>query len=113
MLHSILRSPKVRQVGQICLHLGVASDAIAGPDKYFVSSVIKAGTGEWKIVLKEKAKMSLHVSGLVSATAGAILRVGLVDKDFITIHAEDAAGSPMDADFNVQIQYMDQLNYYF
>jgi hypothetical protein len=113
MLHSLLRSPKVRQVGQIALHLGVASDAIQGPDKAFVESITKTATGDWTIVLKEKAKLPLHVSGLVSATEGAILHVGLVGLDSVQIKAFDDAGSAMDADFNIQIQYFDQLSYFF
>lgn len=113
MLHSLLRSPKVRQIGQIAIHLGIASDAAAGPDKAFVSQVIKLATGEWKIILKEKAKSPLHVSSIVSATPGAIFHVDSVDVDFAIIKAEDAAGAPMDADFNICIQYFDQLSYFF
>lgn len=113
MLHSLLRSPKVRQVGQIAIHLGVASDAIQGPDKAFVQSIVKNGTGDWTITLKEKAKLPLHVSGLVSATAGAILHVDVVGLDSVQIKSFDDAGAAMDADFNIQIQYFDQLSYFF
>ena len=113
MLHSLLRSPKVRQIGQIAIHLGLASDAAAGPDKAIVKAVTKIGTGEWKIELKEKAKAPLHVSALVSATEGAILHADSVGLDFVVIKAVDAAGSAMDADFNVQIQFFDQLSYFF
>jgi len=113
MLHSLLRSPKVRQIGQISLHLGIASDAAAGPDKAFVSAVTKQATGVWKIELKEKAKAPLHVSGLVSATSGAIIYVDSVGVDFVIIKSKSAAGAALDADFNIQIQYFDQLSYFF
>lgn len=113
MLHSLLRSLKVRQVGQIQMHLGVASDAIQGPDKAFVQSIVKNGTGDWTITLKEKAKLPLHISGLVSATPKIILSVAVVGLDSIQIKAHNDAGVAANADFNIQIQYFDQLSYFF
>jgi len=117
MLHSLLRSPKVRQVGQIALHISVdgtvATPVAAGPDKAFVSSIEDKGTGYYKIILKEKAKLPLHISAIVSGTDKIILKAHLVGEDFVEVKAWNDAGVATDAAFNIQIQYFDQLSYFF
>jgi hypothetical protein len=117
MLHSLLRSLKVRQIGQTQLHISldgtVATPVVAGPDKAFVSSVVDLGTGYYKIILKEKAKSPLHISGLVSATDKIILKAHLVGEDFVEVKAWTDAGVAADAKINIQIQFFDQLNYFF
>jgi hypothetical protein len=117
MLHSLLRSLKVRQIGQTQLHISVDGAAVtpeaAGPDKAFVASVEDKGTGYYKITLKEKAKSPLHISSLVSGTDKIILKAHLVGEDFVEIKAWNDAGVATDAAFNIQIQFFDQLSYFF
>lgn len=119
MLYSLLRGLKVRQVGQISLNLtvnGTATTPVAsGPDAAFVTSVQDLGTGNYKITLKEAAKLNLHISSILLLTADSTIIVTAVDKDSVTVQAKSVAASPAakDADFNIQIQYFDQLSYFF
>lgn len=117
MLGSLLRSPKVRQIGQIELNLSVdgasVTPAASGPDSAIVLSVTDVGVGIYTITLKESAKIALHVSSLVSLTDAKILKVHAVTVNSVTVKAFDAAGVAADADFNIQIKYADQLSYYF
>lgn len=119
MLYSLLRGLKVRQVGQISLNIsvnGTATTPVAsGPDAAFVSSITDLGTGNYKITLKESAKMNLHVSSIVSLTADATVIPSAVDKNSVTVQAKSVAASPVakDIDLNIQIQYFDQLSYFF
>jgi hypothetical protein len=119
MLYSLLRGLKVRQVGQISLNLSVNGTAgtpvASGPDSAFVSSVQDLGTGNYKINLKELAKSNLHISSILILTADSTAIVTAVDKESVTIQAKSVAASPIakDIDFNIQIQYFDQLSYFF
>jgi hypothetical protein len=119
MLYSLLRSPKVRQVGQIALHIsvnGTATTPVAsGPDAVFVQSITDNGTGDYTITLKESAKMNLVVSSIALATADATAYAFAVTKNTVQIKARSVAGSPAakDVDFTVTIQYFDQLTYFF
>jgi len=118
MLHSLLRSLKCRQVGQIQMNISVDGSAVApvasGPDKAFIESITKNSTGNFTIVLKEKAKIAPFVSGVVCLGGDhktpSILATTV---DSITIAFEDRLGAAADCDFNIQFQYMDQLSYYF
>lgn len=119
MLFSLLRSPKCRQVGQIELNIsinGTATTPVAsGPDAAFIESVADNGTGDYTITLKESAKMNLHVSALVLATADSTIIPFAVSKNTIQVKAKSVASSPAakDVDFSIQIKYADQLSYYF
>jgi len=119
MIYSLLRSLKVRQIGQISMNLlvnGTATTPVAsGPDAAFVSSVEDLGTGNYKITLKDSAKQNLHISGLVCLTADSTVIVTAVDKNSVTVQAKSVAASPAakDIDFSIQIQYFDQLSYFF
>jgi hypothetical protein len=119
MLYSLLRGLKVRQVGQISLNIsvnGTATTPVAsGPDAAFVQSVADNGTGDYTITLKESAKMDLHVSSLALATADSSIIVFAVSKNTIQVKAKSVAGSPAakDVDFNIKIEYFDQLSYFF
>lgn len=118
MLHSLLRGLKVRQVGQIQMHISVngtaGTPAASGPDAAFISSIEDLGAGSYKINLKESAKLAPFVSGLVPLTDKANGRVVATTVSSITVQFDDStSGAAMDADFNIQLQYMDQLSYYF
>jgi hypothetical protein len=117
MLNSLLRSPKCRQIGQIELNLsidGVATTPVAsGPDVAIVQSITDGGVGIYTIVFKEPAKMNLHVAAITSLTTRALFHVAAVSKNSVTIHATNDANSAIDAQFNVQIIFFDQLSYYF
>lgn len=119
MLHSLLRSPKCRQVGQIELNISISGTAAtpvaSGPDAQFVQSVVDNGTGDYTITLKESARINLHVSSLVLATEDSTAIVFAVSKNTVQIRAKSVAASPAakDVDFSVQIKYADQLSYYF
>lgn len=119
MLFSLLRSPKVRQIGQVELNISVngtaATPVASGPDAFFVESITDLGTGNYKIKLKEPAKMNLHVSSIVCATADATIIPTVVSAQEITVQAKSVAASPAakDVDFSIQIKFADQLSYYF
>jgi hypothetical protein len=117
MILSLLRSLKVRQIGQIQMHValnGTATTPVAsGPDAAFVTSIDKLGTGQYKITLKDKAKSNLLVSSVASATASRIAKVHAVDTESATIYTFNDAGVAADADIIVQIQFFDQLSYFF
>lgn len=119
MIYSLLRSLKVRQIGQISMHIsvnGTATTPVAsGPDAAFVTSVQDIGTGNYKITLKDSAKMNLHISSIVCLTADSTVIVTAVDKNSVTVQAKSVAASPAakDIDLNIQIQFFDQLSYFF
>jgi hypothetical protein len=119
MLNSLTRSPKCRQIGQINLNLSVDGSAItpeaSGQDKSIVLSVVDNGTGDYTINFKESAKMDLIVSSLVALTDQVVLKFHASTTSSVTIKAFSSAGgsSPVDADFNVSIIWMDQLSYTF
>lgn len=118
MLYSLLRSPKVRQIGQVELNIsvdGAAGTPVAsGPDAAFVESITDNGTGDYTITLKEPSKMPLHVSSIVvvGEIAASFLATATPKQSF-KILTTDLAGAAADGAFNVQIKFMDQLaNYY-
>lgn len=119
MLFSLLRGLKCRQVGQIQLNLEVdgtvTTPVAAGPDAAFVSSVQDLGTGNFKINLKEPAKMDLFVSGISCFTADSTIQITAIDKQSVTVLAKSVAASPVakDVKFTIQLQFADQLAYYF
>ena len=119
MLYSLLRSLKCRQVGQIELNISVNGTAgtpvASGPDAAFVQSITDNGTGDYTITLKESAKMTLHVSSIVCATADSTIIPFAVTVNTIQVKAKSVAAAPAakDVDFSIQIKYMDQLSYYF
>lgn len=119
MLHSLLRSPKVRQVGQVELNIsvdGTATTPVAsGPDAFFVTSITDNGTGDYTITLKEAAQKSLHVSSIVCSTADSTGIVFAVTSSTVQVKFKSVAGSPAakDVDFSIQIKFADQLSYYF
>jgi hypothetical protein len=117
MLYSLLRSPKCRQIGQIELNLsidGVAATPVAsGPDAAFVESIADGGTGIYTITFKEPAKSNLHVSAITSITARAGFHVAAVTKSSVTIHVLNDANVAIDAQFNLQVIFFDQLSYFF
>jgi hypothetical protein len=88
--------------------LGVAS----GPDAAFVLSVAKGGTGIYIITLKESAKIAPHVSGITLLAATATGYNSAVTVNSITINTA-LAGVAADTAFNVQLQFSEQLAYYF
>ena len=107
MQNSIKRTLKSRQIGLVqTYHLisgSAATPADSGLDKAYISSIADLGTGSYKINVLEPARLDLVVAGLVSLTAGAILNVVAVDKSSVTIAAEDAAGTAVDADFAITL----------
>lgn len=120
MLHSLLRSPKCRQIGQIALHISVNGTAgtpvASGPDAAFVQSIVDNGTGDYTITLKESAKSNLVVSSIALATADATVSVYAVTTSTVRIIARSVTGAApidKDVDFTVTIQYFDQLSYFF
>ena len=117
MLSSLLRSPKCRQIGQIELNLsidGVATTPVAsGPDVAIVESITDGGVGIYTIIFKEPAKMNLHVAAITAITERAVFHVAAVSKNSVTIHAKNDANTAIDAQFNVQIIWFDQLSYFF
>jgi hypothetical protein len=117
MILSLLRSLKVRQIGQIQMHViinGTAGSPVAsGPDASFVSAVDKLGTGQYKITLKDKAKANLLPSSIVSLSSSRTSRFFVSDTESVTIYTFNDAGAAADADILVQIQFFDQLSYFF
>ena len=119
MINSLKRNLQCRQVGQVQLNLsvnGTATTPVAsGPDAAFVSSVQDLGTGNYKINFKEPSKIAPFCSGLVLLTADASIIVTASTVDSITVQAKSVAASPIakDVDFNIQLQWADQLSYYF
>ena len=100
------------------MHISVDGTAVApaasGPDAAFISSVAKVSTGVYTITLKEPAKKEIFVSAAVCLGGDhktpSILATTVSS---ITIAFEDRLGAAADCDFNIQLQYMDQLSYYF
>ena len=119
MLYSLLRSQKCRQVGQVELNISVNGTAgtpvASGPDAAFVSSITDNGTGDYTITLKESAKIALHVSSIVCATADSSIIPFAVAVNTVQVKARSVAAVPAakDVDFSIQIKFMDQLSYYF
>jgi hypothetical protein len=119
MLFSLLRGLKCRQVGQIQLNIAldgtVATPVAAGPDASFVSSVQDLGTGNYKINFKEPAKMNLHVSGISCFTVDSTIQITAIDKQSVTVLAKSVAATPAakDVSFTIQLQFADQLAYFF
>lgn len=95
---------------------GTAGTPVAsGPDAAFVSSVTDLGTGNYKITFKEAGKIAPFCSGLVLLTADSTIIVTASTVNSITVQAKSVAASPAakDVDFNIQLQWADQLSYYF
>jgi len=119
MIASLKRNLQCRQVGQVQLNLSVngtaATPVASGPDAAFVSSVQDLGTGNYKINFKEPAKIAPFCSGLVSLTVDATIQVTASTVDSITVQARSIAATPAakDVDFNIQLQWADQLSYFF
>jgi hypothetical protein len=118
MLFSLLRGLKCRQVGQIQINLSVNGTAgtpvASGPDASFVSSITDGGTGLYTINLKEPGKLAPFVSGLIPLTDLANGRVTASTVSSVTVQFDSTTGgAALDADFNIQLQIMDQLSYYF
>ena len=119
MINSLKRNLQCRQVGQVQLNLsvnGTATTPVAsGPDVSFVSSVTDLGTGNYKITFKEPGKIAPFCSGLILLTADSSIIVTASTVDSITVQAKSVAASPAakDVDFNIQLQWADQLSYYF
>lgn len=103
MKSSIKRTLKSRQIGQVqTFHLisGTAgTPADSGIDKAFVASVADLGAGSYKITFIEPSRLNIAAVAIVPVTAERIMSVSAVDKESITIRAEDAAGAQADADF--------------
>jgi hypothetical protein len=119
MINSLKRALQCRQVGQVQLNLSVngtaATPVASGPDAAFVLSVSDLGTGNYTITFKESAKIAPFCSGLVSLTADATIQVTASTVSSITVQAKSVASSPAakDVDFNIQLQWADQLSYFF
>jgi hypothetical protein len=119
MINSLKRSVQCRQVGQVKLNIsinGTATTPVAsGPDAFFVESVTDLGTGNYRIKLKEAAKINLHVAALVLATSDSTIIPTVVSTQEVTVQARSVAGSPAakDVDFSIEILFADQLSYYF
>lgn len=117
MIASLVRSLKCRQIGQVQLNISVdgtaSTPSATGPDANFVSSVTDNGTGSYTITFKESAKIAPFCSGIVPLTARAIGRVSASTVNSITVVFLKDDNTAMDADFNIQLQWMDQLSYYF
>lgn len=79
----------------------VTTPVAAGKDKAFVKSVTDNGTGDYTITFKAVAQQNIVPVAVISSTAGAIANVVAVTKDSIRVAFEDAAGSPLDASFNL------------
>lgn len=119
MIRSLKRALNCRQVGQVQLNISVDGTATtpsaSGPDSKFVESITDNGTGDYTITLKEAAHATLHVSSIVLSTSDATAYVFAVTSSTVRIRARSVAGSPAakDVDFSIQIQFADQLSYYF
>jgi hypothetical protein len=118
MINSLKRALKSRQVGQTQMNISVdgtaGTPAASGPDAFFIESITDGGAGLYTITFKEAAKIAPFVSGLVSLTDLANGRVTAVTVSSITVQFDNStSGAAMDADFNIQWQFMDQLSYYF
>jgi len=119
MINSLKRNLQCRQVGQVQLNLSVNGTAVtpvaSGPDAAFVLSVTDIGTGNYTITFKESAKIAPFCSGLILLTADSSIIVTASTVSSITVQAKSVAASPAakDVDFNIQLQWADQLSYYF
>jgi hypothetical protein len=119
MINSLKRNLQCRQVGQVQINLSVngtaTTPAASGPDAAFVLSVQDLGTGNYKINFKEPAKLAPFCSSLVLLTADSTIIVTASTVDSITVQAKSVAASPAakDVDFNIQLQWADQLSYFF
>ena len=104
------RSIKSAQLGMREVNVsytGASGDAVAGPDKYLVSSVSDLGTGNYTIILDSKARAvegkSAFLKGWSSLTANVMLQVTAVSDDRITVKCTDESGSAVDADLQLCI----------
>lgn len=84
-------------------YLGASGDTVGGVDSLLVSSVTDLGTGNYTIILNDKAKAvwgaDIFLKGWSSFTAGiASVQVTAVADDRITVQALDDAGVAADAD---------------
>lgn len=118
MINSLKRALQCRQVGQVQMNIsvnGTATTPVAsGPDAFFIESITDGGTGLYTITFKEAAKIAPFVSGIVPLTDKANGRVTAVTTSSITVQFDASdTGSALDADFNIQWQFSDQLSYYF
>ena len=119
MIASLKRNLQCRQVGQVQINLSIngtaATPVASGPDAAFVASVQDLGTGNYKINFKEPAKIAPFCSGLILLTADSTIIVTASTVDSITVQAKSVAATPAakDVDFNIQLQWSDQLSYYF
>lgn len=117
MINSLKRSQQCRQVGQVVLNVSVdgtaGTPAASGPDAFFVSAVADGGAGLYTITLKEASKINLFISAIVSLTANVIPHVVAVTTSSVTVQFNNTAGAAIDADFNIQMLFADQLSYYF
>lgn len=98
---------------QISVNGSATTPVASGPDAVFISSVVDNGTGSYTINFKESAKTAPFVSGLVVVGSKAVGEVVAVTTSSITVSFVDMDDAAADADFNIQWQYSDQLNYYF
>jgi hypothetical protein len=118
MINSLKRNLQCRQVGQVQLNLSVNGTAVApvasGPDAHFVESITKNSTGNFTITFKEPSKIAPFVSGIV-CVGGSYKTPSILAStvNSVTIAFENRLGAAADTDFNIQLQWADQLSYYF
>ena len=110
MYRSAQSAKRCRQIENFELNFSVngvpTTPTFDGIDKNQVLSVQDLGTGSYKINLKEKSPQNVIVIGIVSLTAGAIFSVTATDQSSVTIACEDITGAPMDASFNLCLNWL-------
>jgi len=110
MYRSVNAAKRCRQIDNFELNISVNGTAVApegsGLDKTQVLSVVKNGTGDYTVTLKEKSQLPLVVIGVVSLTSGAILSIDNETQNSFDVLAVDFAGDPVDADFNATINWL-------
>ena len=89
MILSLLRSLKVRQIGQIQMHViinGTATTPVAsGPDASFVSAVQKIATGQYRITFRDREKSNLLPSSIVSLSTSRTGIYNASDTESVTL----------------------------
>lgn len=116
MLFSQRQPLKIRQNNMTLLFIAVngvlATPVADGKDAKFVKSVQDLGTGNYKITLKDKARLALLPVGHEVFTDGIYLRVTAVDTESVTVICKTFAGVATDASFNLCLAYHEDKTIY-
>jgi hypothetical protein len=106
MSKGLSRSLQTRQIYLKAFIFGVAggvSPTITGLDKAAIKSIVRNGTGDYTITVKEIAQDNLSIMGVHCATDGLYARVSAVSKSTVRVLIKTFAGVATDGDVNLTV----------